>query len=105
MNIPKAVTLKKYGLSEQEWEKLYYKYGARCHCCLRIPPSGKYYVDHEHLKDYKKFPIEVRRKAVRGLCCFHCNRRLLQRGNDNIKKLSNAIRYLKDYENKKQSRF
>jgi len=101
MKIPQPKTLAKYGLPEQEWIKLYEEYGGRCHCCLRIPPSGQYYIDHEHLKNYKKLPMEEKRNAVRGILCFHCNRRLLQRGNDNLKKLRNAVRYLEKYEKHK----
>lgn len=101
MKIPTKPTLKKYGLDEEGWAALYNKYGGRCHCCLRIPPSGQYYVDHEHLKNYKKLSPEIRRQGIRGVLCFHCNKRLLQRGNDNLRKLRNAVRYLEEYERTK----
>lgn len=98
MEIPTKITLKKYGLDEKDWVRMYNKYGGRCHCCLCIPPSGKYYIDHEHLSGYKKLSDRERKSAVRGLLCFHCNRRLLQRGNDNLRKIRNAVSYLERYE-------
>jgi len=102
LKLPTPQTLKKYGLSEQEWIKLYNKFGGRCHVCLRKPINATraLHVDHEHVKGWKDMPPNERKKYIRGLSCYTCNRFRLTRGT-NIKNAKNMYAYLKRYENSK----
>lgn len=101
MKIPSAPTLRKYGLSEEEWIKLYNKYGGRCHVCLRKPknPTRAMHIDHEHVLNWKELPPEKRKLYIRGLSCYACNRFRLTRGT-NKKTAKNLLRYLERYESK-----
>lgn len=102
MKLPSKQTLRKYGLTEQEWLAQYNKYGGRCHCCLKLPKNAtrNLHVDHEHIKNWDKLLPEERKKFVRGLCCYRCNRfRLL---NDTDRRVAkNMLRYLERYESSK----
>ena len=91
-------TLQKYGLTANEWQAMYDKYGGACHACRKIPPSGKLNVDHKHVKNWKKLPPEMRKLCVRGLTCFICNYKLLAKG-ISPERLRNVANYLEVSEN------
>lgn len=61
-----------YGLSLVEYEILY----SGCKGCCEI--CGRSYkvlnVDHRHVKGYKKFSPEEKRREIRGLLCMRCNK-------------------------------
>lgn len=79
--------LKKYGISYEDWLRMWEVQDGRCAICgkLFIEPSDAY-VDHNHKTD-----------GVRGLLCLKCNFGL---GffNDDSKLLIEAIRYIKEGE-------
>ena len=101
MKLPSSVTLKKYGLTEQEWIKLYNKFDGCCHVCLQPFLDGRrVYTEHEHVKGWKKMPPEKKKLYVRGLAHFICNNRILTRG-VTPKMLRNAADYLEMYEKRK----
>lgn len=107
MKVPSSTTLKKYGLYEQDWLKMYYKFGGRCHVCLRLPSpkaTRALHVDHEHIPNWKNLPPEERKQHVRGLACYTCNRFRLTRGTTR-KTAKNLYRYLERYENIKCKHF
>ena len=76
---PTAPTLKRYGLTEDDWDWLVAEQLGACGLCGNIPPSGRLYIDHEHVYGFKKLPPEERRKHVRGGVCFVCNTRRIAR--------------------------
>lgn len=55
----------KYGISEQDWWRLYEKQKGRCAICGRKQSPREINVDHCH-----------KRLHVRGLLCGHCNKGL-----------------------------
>jgi|SRR5579859_5065706 len=73
--------LKKYGLSEQDFDYLYFRQKGACLICkesfVKTP-----FVDHHHISD-----------EVRGLLCRHCNS-LLGYAKENPVTLQRAIDYL-----------
>lgn len=78
--------LKKYGLSQADYDRLLARQSGVCAICFRDPATGqhkKLRVDHDH-----------QTKLVRGLLCHHCNVAL---GHfcDCIPILRNAILYLR----------
>lgn len=77
---PSQSTLKKYGLSLDEWRAMADAQEHRCWVCRQEPTKGRLCVDHEHVKGWKKMPPEQRKLYVRGLLCFRCNTTFVGRG-------------------------
>lgn len=76
---PTKPTLARYGLTLAEWERLFTDQGSVCACCRKPSRSGRYCVDHEHVKGWAKMDPAHRRWFVRGIVCNNCNHRLLGR--------------------------
>lgn len=71
--------------------------GNVCPICGKFPSSGRFVIDHEHVKRYRYLPKEDRRRRVRGICCWMCNRYYLARG-VTVEKAQNIITYLETYQ-------
>ncbi len=97
---PKVTTLKKYGLTRQEWIAILLRQDMVCAVCHKAPKSGKLNVDHEHVKGWKKMSAPERKKYVRGLLCFVCNFRYLSKGM-NLDRARHTVSYLSAYESRK----
>lgn len=93
---PSPQTLKKYGLSEEEWRGMADKQGHVCFVCRLPPKKGRLHIDHDHVKGWKAMPPEKRKLHVRGLLCFWCNTRLLGRS-INVEKAKNVLLYLEEH--------
>lgn len=93
---PTDATLRKYGLTLQEWLTILELQGNVCPICKKAPSSGRFVVDHEHARGYRRMKPEERRKRVRGICCFYCNRYFLSKG-ITAEKARNIIEYLEAY--------
>ncbi|MFE2075210.1 endonuclease VII domain-containing protein [Streptomyces misionensis] len=77
---------KTYGLSPEDYQKLFESQGGRCAIC-RETRNTNLAVDHCH-----------KTEAVRGLLCARCNGQLLARGaRDRPEVLRRAADYLEDY--------
>lgn len=76
--------LKKYGLTQEDWDAMFATQGFRCATCFRDKLSGKmkWHTDHCHATG-----------VVRGILCGRCNK-ALGLLDDNTSTLSNAISYL-----------
>lgn len=94
---PKPATLKKYGLSEDEWKAILDRQASVCYVCKIEPTKGRLCIDHEHAKGWKKMPPEQRKLYVRGLLCWTCNHYYLGRG-ITILKSKNVTEYLEAYQ-------
>ena len=99
MKIPKPQTLRKYGLSALDWEMMWKAQGGRCKICKNIPSTGRLDVDHKHVQGYKHMKPENKRKYVRGLLCWTCNKLIVGRG-VTVDRLKSATEYLEDFERK-----
>lgn len=95
---PSKATLKKYGLSIEEWRAILEKQNGVCFVCKKVPEKNKLAIDHEHVLRWKKMPPEKRKLYVRGLLCFFCNFRLVARGMT-LEKAKNVVEYLQNYQN------
>jgi hypothetical protein len=100
---PTKQTLRRYGLSLEEWRVIANKQGHVCKICGKYPLKGRLAIDHEHVKGWKRMPPEQRKLYVRGLLDWFCNSKVLTKGVD-IPKLEGALRYLKEYEEEKRGR-
>lgn len=109
MRTPSKATLKKYGLSLDEWIALYNKHDGRCWICKApFDGSDRRYeprtacVDHEHVKGFKKMSDDEKRQYIRGMLCFQCNRLIAQKSNT-VEKLQAGISYLNNYKRRSAS--
>lgn len=98
MKIPHPQTLKKYGLTEQDYVDLWMKQGEICPICGRS--DALMVIDHEHTKGWKKFPPEQRKLYVRGIICSYDNQRIVGRG-ATAQKLINGAHYLLQYQERR----
>lgn len=94
---PTKATLKKYGLTEQEWLKMAEVQNNKCPICERFLEDVKVAIDHYHFKNWKKLQPEERKKYVRGLLCVYDNFRLLPKGITTAKAKNIAI-YLENFD-------
>lgn len=97
MKTPSKSTLKRYGLSLDEWLAMANEQDNKCFICRE--EKEVLCVDHHHVKGWKKMKPQDRKKHVRGLLCIFCNLRLLPKGMS-LKKARNIVRYLERYESK-----
>ncbi len=94
---PSPNTLKKYGLSEEEWRAILERQGGVCFVCKKEPNKGRLCIDHEHVKGWRKMPPAQRKGFVRGLLCWTDNHYALARGMT-VERAMNVAQYLRDYE-------
>lgn len=64
--------LKKYGITEEDYNTLFREQGGVCAVC-RCISKRTLAVDHIHIKDFKKLPNNEKVNYIRGLVCFICN--------------------------------
>jgi hypothetical protein len=99
---PSKVTLRKYGLSAEEWEAILASQDGVCAVCKTVPKSNRLNTDHEHVKNWKKLPPEKRKLYVRGLLCYWCNKTYVGRA-ITIAKAENVVAFLKAYASRRPS--
>ena len=98
---PRPQTLKKYGLTLEDWLELYNLQGGLCPICGR-KMEKTIVVDHFHAKGWKKMPPERRKLYVRGLTDWWCNKTFLGRG-ITVERARNVVTYLEKFEKKLQA--
>lgn len=94
--VPAEATLKKYGLSREEWLARWHSQGELCPVCGTVPPSGRTVIDHQHIRGWKQMPPDERKKYVRGIVCVTCNHFILTRYGT-VRKFLGAAAYLSRY--------
>jgi hypothetical protein len=98
IKLPTPTTLKKYGLSAEEYCQIYTEQGGLCPICQN-PLDKRTNIDHFHIKGWKRMPAEQKKKYVRGILCWTCNRLIVGRG-VNLIRLRAATLYLERFEEK-----
>lgn len=96
VRVPVRSTLRRYGLSLEEWRALLARQSGACGVCGKVPKSGTLHIDHEHVRGWAKMAPAQRRGYVRGLACWQCNSVWLRRG-ATPERLRNAANYLEQY--------
>ena len=99
--VPTPHTLRKYGLTREDWQFILDRQGGVCGGCGRVPGSGKFNIDHEHVRKWKEMPPEQRKQYVRGLLCWTCNSFTLAKGAKPAH-LRMAADYLESYQQRKE---
>lgn len=104
--VPSSATLKKYGLTEQDFWEILHSQGDVCPITGKLPNPSKrdgkihFVIDHFHAKGFAKMAPEKRKTYVRGLVGWYVNRYFLSKGIDEEKAL-NIAAYLKRYEQRR----
>lgn len=93
---PTPATLKKYGLSLEEWQAMADAQEHKCFVCQREPTKGRLHIDHDHVFMWRYMPPDERKLFVRGLLCFICNKHHLGRSMT-VEKAAKIIEYLQAY--------
>ena len=78
-----AYLVKKYGITEKQYDFMLCAQDGGCWICGSTPKKRRLHVDHNH-----------KTGAVRGLLCMRCNRGL-QFFSDDAKRLANAAEYIR----------
>lgn len=94
--LPKPPTLKKYGLTLDDWQALLADQGGVCAICEKLPPSGRLCIDHHHVRGWKDMKPERRRGYIRGILCWTCNHYYVGRG-ITVRKSQNVVAYLEAF--------
>jgi hypothetical protein len=95
--VPKPATLKRYGLTADEWLAILERQGGVCAICRKLPTTGRLCVEHQHAPKWRHMPDDERKRYVRGLCCYVCNTQYLGRGLT-VEKARNVVAYLEAFE-------
>ena len=96
LHYPTKQTLDKYGLSKRGFWTILESQGWICPVCKTYPKSGRWNIDHEHVKGWKKMPPKERKTYVRGITCWFCNRYYLAK-QMSADKAKNVVNYLESY--------
>ena len=94
--------LKTYGITLEDWNKMFDKQQGVCYICETMPPNKILCVDHIHQKGYKQMDGRLKKKYVRGLLCYLCNTGLkgfekTADGHKNRNRLEGTYRYFKEF--------
>lgn len=84
-----------YGITLAEYLRLLKYQKGVCYVCRRPPVRYALAVDHEHVKNDKRFQGKECRNRVRGLLCWACNK-LIAKARDNAERLHRAAEYLQN---------
>ena len=90
---PTPATLRRYGLTAADWLAILDRQGGVCAVCERVPESGRFVTDHDHVKGWKRMSPAGRRLHVRGILCGWCNGRHVDRS-ITLQKARNVVAYL-----------
>lgn len=96
---PRPATLKKYGLSLNDWKNIVAEQGYRCPLCLNVLNKTTN-IDHFHQKGWAKMPDEKRKKYVRGVTCWYDNKNALYKG-VTVEKAKRLVQYLENFEKRR----
>ena len=72
---PAPQTLKRYGMTADEWLALLEAQGWVCPICERDAADLKLVTDHEHARGWAGMADKDKKTYTRGILCSHCNHR------------------------------
>lgn len=72
---PALTTLRRYGLTVDDWLGLLLAQDWRCPVCHKGSATTLFNTDHDHVPGWKNKTPDERRRYVRGVLCAYCNRR------------------------------
>lgn len=96
---PRPATLKKYGLTLNEWKEIVCQQGYRCPICMNVLCKTTN-IDHYHAKQWAKMSPERRKLFIRGVTCWYCNKNAMYKG-ITIDKVQRTLNYLLTFEKRR----
>jgi hypothetical protein len=103
IKVPSQATLKKYGLTAEDWLVMLEGQSWICPIMGTAPSTGRFVIDHEHVAGFDKMPPEEKRKYVRGIVSWYANHAYLGRG-ISIQRAANVVQFLTNYEMRRPPR-
>ena len=102
----KATLKSLFGITPEQYMEFVREQGGLCPCCkITLPENlSKQHVDHEHVPDYFKLPLDIRAALVRGVTCGNCNRAMGLFGDD-PERMRNAADYQEAYRERKRNAY
>jgi len=100
--LPVRKTLNLYGLTLYEWLHLLNSQGWVCGCCKKGRGNAPFNIDHHHVKRWRKLPKEERKKYVRGILCWRCNK-IVVASRLTAEESTRITTYLKKYEARRKN--
>jgi len=97
IRIPSTATLKKYGLTSHEWLFILANQDYKCAICKNSLEDRRCNTDHYHVIGFKKMKPEEKKKYIRGILCWTCNKLIVGRG-VTLNRLYFAVEYLEAFE-------
>ena len=94
--------IRRYGITLEEYHQMFERQGGVCFICGKPPKSRSLYIDHEHVKGYVKMSPEEKKRHIRGLLCFGCNRYRMA-GKMTTKEAKRILEYLENYERRRMA--
>jgi hypothetical protein len=99
---PSPTTLRRYGLTTDEWLALLAAQGWRCPVCQKSGASVRWNTDHDHVPGWKRKTAEERKQYVRGVLCAYCNYRRVN-SRMSAEEAERIARYLAAYEARREA--
>jgi hypothetical protein len=100
LRIPIFKTLNRYGLTEYEWLSMLNAQGWACGCCGK--KKQLWNIDHHHVRGWNKMPRKERKKYVRGILCWRCNK-IVVASRLTAEESARITTYLKKYEARRRA--
>ena len=97
---PSATTLRRYGLTADEWLQLLADQDWKCPICERDAAELTLNTDHEHVRGFDKMTEAEKKPYTRGILCAYCNHRRVHSSisADIAQRIAN---YIRRYEERK----
>lgn len=102
IKVPTQETLKRYGLTELDWLMILADQGWVCPIMGETPSTGRFVIDHEHVRGWKALPPEERKKYVRGIVSWYANHAYLGRG-ISVERAERVAHFLRRYEERRET--
>jgi DNA-directed RNA polymerase subunit RPC12/RpoP len=97
ITLPSPQTLRRYGITADQWLQLLADQGWKCPICLKTGPDVKWNTDHEHVRGWDKLSDKERARYTRGILCAYCNHRRVHSSNTAVIAFRIAV-YIFKYE-------
>ena len=83
--------LKKYGITQTEWDTLFVSQGSRCKTCGTTKPKGLgWHTDHQG-------PLPCTKDKIRGILCCQCNHDIRQGSREDAVRLRAQMQYVESF--------
>ncbi len=99
---PSATTLRRYGLTQDDWLALLKAQGWKCPVCTKAARLVRLNTDHDHVPGWKDRSPAERARCVRGVLCAYCNHRRVN-SRMSASEARRIADYLKRYETRRDA--